>query len=77
MSPIEFERPEMLLTALLVLPTAWMAVRASGGQSTARLVAATAISCVLLVALAMALAEPRHVHRSDELTVTMVVDRSL
>ncbi|MHC4809161.1 MAG: hypothetical protein ACYTEV_02195 [Planctomycetota bacterium] len=77
MSPIEFERPEMLLTALLVLPTAWLALRARGGQSAARLVAATAIRCGLLVLLAMALAEPRHVHRRDELTVTMVVDRSL
>ncbi len=75
--PIEFERPEMLLAVLLVVPTAWMAVRARGGQSRARLVAATAIRCVLLVTLAMALAEPRHVHRRDELTVTMVVDRSL
>jgi uncharacterized membrane protein len=75
--PIAFERPLLLLLALLVVPTFWFAYRARGGQSIARLTTSFSIRSVLIVILAIVLAEPTFVRTSDDVTVTVVLDRSL
>lgn len=74
---LTFEQPWWLLTALIGVPIAWIAVRRFPlAMGRARMVSAIVARCVLLALLALALAGASGVRTSDRLAVVAVVDVS-
>ena len=75
-SPIQFEQPGWLLLLVLLVPT-WL-IAFTLGQSLSRLrrLFSSSIRTIVIVLLAMSLARPSWVERSEALTVTVVSDAS-
>lgn len=77
MSILEFQRPEFLILLVLIAPTFLLAWLSRSGQSAAGVATSFGIRTLLLVLLAGVLAEPTWVRTSEDVTVTVILDRSL
>ena len=74
--PIYFEQPGWLLLAFLLIPCWWLLARSREGFSSRRWWFIGTTRSVLILVLALAMAEPVFEDRSESLTVAVVVDRS-
>jgi len=71
-----FSNPWWLLTGLLAVPIAWVGLRGLKSLSTGRRVVATVLRVLVVVLLALILAEPMLGEKSSHVTLLTVMDRS-
>jgi len=76
-SPFSFEQPEWLWLALLVPVLVLASYRSLAGLGALRRIVALLVRSLLLLAIALTLAEVQRVRRNDDLTVMFLMDRSL
>ncbi|MEE2972671.1 MAG: VWA domain-containing protein, partial [Planctomycetota bacterium] len=74
--PITFETPGLLLVGSLVLPMVLISRVGAAGQGRAKYVGSLVVRSLLLILLAVALARPMVVDRSDSVTLMVVADMS-
>ncbi|MCH2141056.1 MAG: VWA domain-containing protein, partial [Phycisphaerales bacterium] len=71
-----FEHPGWLVLLLLLIPVLWWSRRARITLGPIRGVLVPFLRCLLIVVLALALADPNINRQSDQITVAVVLDRS-
>ena len=74
--PIYFEQPGWLLLVLLLIPSWWWLTRSREAFGPGRWILIGLTRSVLILVLAVALAEPILQSRASDLTVAVIVDRS-
>lgn len=74
--PFDFQQPEWLWLCAIVPLLVVASLRSLSGLDPARRVAALLARSLLVIAIAVSLAQVRHVQRSDHLTVMFLMDRS-
>lgn len=74
---LEFGQPVWLLLLLLIPLTVWFSRRSLAGLGPVRSWVALGLRSLLILFLALALAEPRIRHQTQDMTVLFLVDRSL
>ncbi len=74
--PVHFDNPAALLIALLALPLAWIGWRYLTGMSRLRRGIICSLRTLVILLIALTLAEPKWVERSESLTVILMIDRS-
>jgi uncharacterized membrane protein len=74
--PIQFDKPIWLLLILLIVPVFFIGRRSIGGLSRTKATVVFALRSLVIVMLAVALAEPVWARRGEGVTVTILLDRS-
>ncbi len=74
--PIQFDKPLWLLLILLLVPVFLIGRRSIGGLSRLKATLVFALRSLVIVMLAVALAEPVWARRGEGVTVTLLLDRS-
>lgn len=74
--PVQFDHPLWLLLILLIVPVFLLGRRSIGGLSRTKATVVFAFRCLVIIALAVALAEPIWARRGEGVTVTFLLDRS-
>ncbi|MFG0331137.1 MAG: VWA domain-containing protein [Phycisphaerales bacterium] len=74
--PVRFDNPWALLLILLVIPMTWYGWRTLTGQAPLRRSIVCGVRAMVVIGLALTLAEPRWEQRNESLTLVMLIDRT-
>ncbi len=74
--PIQFDNPGALLLSLLIVPIVWFGWRHLTGMSVVRRGIICSLRSLVVVLIAVTIAQPKWLERSESMTVILMIDRS-